>query len=108
MAMGREVGVQPPAQADMRSDAQARPERPNAFLSTGRKKLWWNVAWLLFFSSFFSCYYAIEDRSGWLWAAMLAAPGADLVIAMRALGAADREFGHSVDQANWRGPGWRV
>jgi hypothetical protein len=107
MAMGREVDVQPPAQADPQNDSLALAERSNAVRTGGRNKLWWNVAWLLFFSSFFFCYYAIEDRNAWLWVGMLTALGADLVIAMRALGRADREFGPDPEPI-WRGPGWRV
>jgi hypothetical protein len=107
MAMGREVGVQPPATAGTGSDSLARPERTNAVRAGGRSKLWWNVAWLLFFSSFFFCYYAIEDRNAWLWVGMLSALGTDLAIAMTALRRADREFGQPVEP-NWRGPGWRV
>jgi hypothetical protein len=105
--MGREFGVQPPVQADTRSDSLTLPERSNAVRAGGRNKLWWNVAWLLFFSSFFFCDYAVEDRNLWLWAGMLSALGADLVIAMRALGRADRELGQEVGPI-WRGPGWRV
>lgn len=54
---------------------------------------------LLFALMLFSCAYAIQDRSLWLWLGMLATLGVLEVMALRAAGQADRRRARAAELA---------
>jgi hypothetical protein len=91
MAMSRESLL--PEQADSWGEFHARIERELESQDRGHRltPLWWSLGGLLFGLALMSCAYAFQGHNWWLWLCMLAALGADIAMAIRALDRADLE-----------------
>ena len=97
VAAGREL--LPPEQADSWGEFHARLEFEQASLGSPLILVWWGVSGLLFAVMLFSCAYATQDRSRWLWPGMLATLGVLGVMAVRAVRQADRRRARAAELA---------